>query len=159
MNVTGHGAAKSYYQVAMSDCADSGHDLLQSFPTESGPMKDLKSLSLLCMDLATFFSRENRLPRLGDSPPPWCYRGWLLPYAFLIHEFCPAVANRWGYYFRTVEAGKLLDEAIPQIAFGAPDQRVFSLLHDWSALIGGDCGGWSDFHMLLEWLSWGLSLN
>lgn len=122
-------------------------------------MKDPKSLSLLSMDLAIFFSRENRLPRLGDSPSPWRYRGWLLPYVFLIHELCPAVANRWGYYFRTVEAGKLLDEAIPQIAFGAPDQRVFSLLHDWSRLIGGDCGGWSDFHMLLEWLSWGLSLG
>ena len=118
-----------------------------------------ESLSMLSVDLASFIGTENRLPRLGDLVPPWRYRGWLLPYVFLIHEFCPAVANRWGYYFRTLEAGKLLDDPIPQISFGAPDQHVFSLLRDWSSLIGEDCGGWSDFRSLLEWLSWGLSLS
>jgi hypothetical protein len=28
----------------------------------------------------------------------------------------PAVADRWGYHLRTLEAGRLLDEPIPQIA-------------------------------------------
>lgn len=52
----------------------------------------------------------------------------------------------------------MLDEPIPQIAFGPPDNKVFSRLHDWSRLIGQDCGGWSDFRILLDWMCWGLSL-
>jgi hypothetical protein len=56
----------------------------------------------------------------------------------LIHENHPAVPDRWGYHLRTLEAGRLLDEPIPQIAFGPPDNKVFSLLHDWSQLIGRD---------------------
>ncbi|MCC6420258.1 MAG: hypothetical protein IT429_18650, partial [Gemmataceae bacterium] len=31
-------------------------------------------------DLDDFMARHGRLPRLGDSPAPWHYRGWLLPY-------------------------------------------------------------------------------
>jgi N-6 DNA Methylase len=110
-------------------------------------------------DLTAFVQREGRLPRLGDTPPPWHYRGWLLPYVFQLHGLVPAVADRWDYHLRTLEAGKLLDEPIPQIAFGPPDDKVFSLLHDWSRLIGWDCGGWSDFRTLLDWLCWGLSLS
>jgi hypothetical protein len=60
---------------------------------------------------------------------------------------------------RTLEAGRLLDEPIPPIAFRQPDNKVFSLLRDWSRLIGRDCGGWSDFATLLDWLSWGLALS
>src|SRR5262245_13139004 len=71
----------------------------------------------------------------------------------------PAVADRWGYHLRTLEAGKLLDEPIPPIAFGAPDNKVFSLLRDWSVLIGRDCGSWSEFRTLLDWLCWGLALS
>jgi hypothetical protein len=110
-------------------------------------------------DLTAFVQREGRLPRLGDTPPPWHYRGWLLPYVFQLHGLVPAVADRWGYHQRTLEAGKLLDEPIPQVAFGPPDHKVFSRLHDWSRLIGWDCGGWSDFRTLLDWLGWGLSLS
>jgi hypothetical protein len=110
------------------------------------------------LDLSAFLHRERRLPRLGDAPPPWRFRGWLLPYVMLIHENHPAVPDRWGYQLRTLEAGRLPDEPIPQIAFGPPDTKVFSLLHDWSRLIGGDCGGWTDFRTLLDWLCWGLAL-
>jgi hypothetical protein len=111
------------------------------------------------LDLRAFLSEFSRLPRLGDNPPPWSYRGWLLPYIVLLHEDCPAVSDRWGYYCRTLEAGKLLDEPIPQIAFGQPDQRVFKLLHEWSRLVGWGCGGWSDFRSLLDWLAWGLRVS
>jgi hypothetical protein len=113
----------------------------------------------LPLDLTAFIQRERRLPRLGDTPPPWHYRGWLLPYVIQLHSLVPAVADRWGYHLRTLEAGKLLDEPIPPIAFGAPDNKVFSLLRDWSRLIGWDCGGWSDFRTLLDWLCWGLALS
>jgi hypothetical protein len=109
-------------------------------------------------DLAAFAAREGRLPRLGDSPAPWHYRGWLLPYVIQLHALIPAVANRWGYHLRTLDAGKLLDEPIPQVAFVPPDKKVFSLLHDWSRLVGQDLGGWSDFRTLLDWLCWALAL-
>ena len=111
------------------------------------------------LDLTAFVQQEGRLPRLGDALPPWCYRGWLRAYVILIHANCPAVADRWSYHLRTLQAGKLLDEPIPQLVFGSPNQRVFALLHDWSRLIGRDCGGWSDFRTLLDWLSWGLALS
>jgi hypothetical protein len=99
------------------------------------------------------------LPQLGDDPPPWKYRGWLLPYVIGLHAQIPATSNRWGYYLRTLEAGKLLEEPIPQITFGPADQRVFTLLHQWACLICWDCGGWSDFRSLLEWLSWALAVS
>jgi hypothetical protein len=109
-------------------------------------------------DLVAFVRREGRLPRLGDTPPPWRYCGWLLAYVIQLHGLVPAVADRWDYQLRTLESGQLLDEPIPQIAFGPPDKQVFSLLHDWSRLIGRDCGGWGDFRCLLDWLCWGLAL-
>ena len=109
-------------------------------------------------DLTAFIEWEGRLPRLGDTPPPWHYRGWLLPYVIQLHRLVPAVADRWGYHLRTLEAGKLLDGPIPQVAFAPPDHKVFSLLHGWSRLVGRDCGGWGDFRTLLDWLCWGLAL-
>jgi hypothetical protein len=110
-------------------------------------------------DLVAFAHQAGRLPRLGDARPPWRYRGWLLPYVIGIHARSPAVPDRWGYHLRTVEAGRLLDEPIPPLIFGPPDNRVFALLHDWSRLVGWDGGGWSDFRTLLDWLCWALSLS
>src|SRR5262249_51706734 len=109
-------------------------------------------------DLAAFLGRHGRLPRLGDKPAPWHFRGWLLPYVIELHALVPAVADRWGYHPRTLQAGRLLDEPIPQIAFGQPDRKVFGLLSDWARLVGRDCGGWSDFLTLLGWLCWALAL-
>ena len=114
---------------------------------------------MISPDLTAFLQRKGRLPRLEDRPPPWHYRGWSLPYVIQLHALVPAVANRWGYHLRTLEAGRLLDEPIPPIAFKQPDNKVFSMLRVWSRLIGRDCGGWTDFHILLDWLSWGLALS
>ena len=110
-------------------------------------------------DVFEFLNMHQRLPRLGDTPAPWRYRGWMLPYVIQLHALIPAVANRWGYHLRTLEAGNLLDQPIPQIHFGEPDNRVFALLRTWSGLIGYDCGGWSDFRSLLDWLAWSMALN
>ena len=110
-------------------------------------------------DAFAFFRKHNRLPRMDDAQPPWTYRGWLLPYVILLHGQIPAVADRWGYHLRTLEAGKLLDEPIPQVMFCEADKRVYSLIQDWARLIGRDCGGWGDFRTLLDWLCWGLALS
>jgi N-6 DNA Methylase len=115
--------------------------------------------SLVALDLMTFVHKHGRMPRLGDHPPPWRYRGWLLWYVIQLHALIPAVSNRWSYHLRTLEAGKLLDEPIPMIVFTSPDNKVFSLLQDWAKLIGYDCGGWSDFRTLLDWLCWALALS
>jgi hypothetical protein len=106
-----------------------------------------------------FVREQGRLPRLGDAPPPWRYRGWLLPYVILAHGRYPAVADRWGYHLRTLEAGRLLDEPIPQVAFGPADGAVYARLRDWSRLVGRDGGGWADFRTLLDWLCWALALS
>jgi hypothetical protein len=111
------------------------------------------------LNLTSFIGQHGRLPRLGDQEAPWRFRGWLLAYVIQLHAIVPAVADRWGYHLRTLEAGTLLDVPIPQIAFGPAETRIFSLLHRWSRLIGWDCGGWSDFRTLVDWLSWGLALN
>jgi hypothetical protein len=110
------------------------------------------------MTVYDFLAEHGRLPRAGDTPPPWRYHGWLLLYVQGIHAqgHC---GDRWGYYLRTLAAGKLLDEPIPQIEFGAPDPRVEGQLHEWARLVGQDLGGWSDFRVLLEWLAWGLGVS
>jgi hypothetical protein len=110
-------------------------------------------------DLSAFVRRHGRLPQLGDEPAPWHYRGWLLPYVIQLHALCPAVGERWGYHLRTLDAGQLLDEPIPPITFGPPDDKVFSLLFEWSRRIGWDGGGWSDFRTLVDWLCWALALS
>jgi hypothetical protein len=110
-------------------------------------------------DVATLVAQNARLPRLGGAVPPWRNRGWLVPYVVELHRVIPAVANRWGYHSNTLKAGCLLAEPIPQIAFRSADKRVFSMLRDWSRLIGNDCGGWSDFRTLLDWLCWALALS
>ena len=106
-----------------------------------------------------FVVKHGRFPRIGDKVAPWKYRGWLLGYVVLIHESCRNVPDRWGYYLRTVAAGQLLDEPIPQIHFGEPDKRMDSFLTEWARCIGWDQGGWSDFRTLLDWLQWGLGLT
>lgn len=109
---------------------------------------------LTCHD---FMLEHGRLPRIGDENPPWKYRGWLLPYVQGMH-LAGLAGNRWGYYLRTLEAGKLLDEPVPKVLFGAPDRKVISDLEKWPQLIGWDMGGWSDFQNFIDWLSWGLAL-
>lgn len=108
--------------------------------------------------LGEFVARENRLPRLGDSVPPWEYKGWNLPYVIGIHE-AGLCGNRWGYLLQTLETGKLPAEPIPKVQFGERDKAVMSLLDQWTRLVGWDMGGWSDWSRLLEWLGWSLGLT
>src|SRR5579884_28924 len=88
------------------------------------PQNPTMSTPIPSPDLHASLQQQGRLPQLGDSPSPWHYRGWLLPYVIRLHALVPAVADRWGYHLRTLEAGQLLDEPIPQIRFGEPNPRV-----------------------------------
>lgn len=66
--------------------------------------------------LSAFVNEYGRLPRIGDDHDPWTYRGWLLPYLAMC-EADPRVSPRYSYVTRTLEAGRLLDEPIPQCRF------------------------------------------
>jgi hypothetical protein len=52
-------------------------------------------------DLAAHLEQPNRT---ADHTSPWARRGWLLPQVILLHGLCPAVADRWGYHLRTLQA-------------------------------------------------------
>lgn len=108
------------------------------------------------LDVNAYVLEHGRLPRLGDDPAPWKYRGWLLWYVQMIDPH-----GRWDYYLRTLQAGKLLDEPIPTIKFHEEggDRSVLSDIGKWSEVVGYDMGGWSDFRALIDWLSWGLATS
>jgi N-6 DNA Methylase len=105
-----------------------------------------------------FLQETGRLPQLGDDHPPWDYRGFLLPY-IIGHHALGMCGNRWAYQFSILGSGKLPDEPIPQVTFEPPNNKIYSDLHEWSKLIGYDCGGWSDFISLLEWLCFALGVD
>jgi hypothetical protein len=67
-------------------------------------------------NLGRFLLDAGRLPAVTDEVKPWSYRGWLIPYIQLCEEH-PGVSPRYGYVLRTVDAGRLLDEPIPQCEF------------------------------------------
>lgn len=100
-----------------------------------------------------FISQHGRVPFISDTPKPWTYKAWILPYITLHHAVLGMCSNRWGYYHGTMQG------PIPQIAFKKTNNKVDSLLHEWSRLCGQDLGGWTDFRLLLEWLGWGLGVK
>ena len=111
-------------------------------------------------DLAEYFAVHGQFPRLSDERKPWTYKGWLLMYVIEIHRLHPEVPDRWGYWFRTREAGRLLAEPIPKIAFGGTaDHKVQSDIQSWLDILDGHYGGWSSFGRLLEWLAFGLAVD
>lgn len=110
------------------------------------------------LDANQFLFLNGRLPRVDDDPPAWEYRGYLLYYLQGVEITLNGANSRWAYYVETLEQGRLLDRAIPPIAFGAPDRAVFGKLQSWAERVGYDCGGWSDFTTLLDWICFGLGV-
>ncbi len=104
-----------------------------------------------------FIMKHGRPPFLIDERKPWSFCGWLLYYVQMAHSM-GMCGNRWGYHLRQMDAGKLLDEPIPQIKFheNGGDKSVLTEIADWSRLVGWDMGGWSDFGRLMEWLAFAL---
>lgn len=111
-------------------------------------------------DLIAFTTQTGRLPRLGDAVAPWRYRGWLLWYVIEIHARHPDVPDRWGYYFRTREAGRLLDEPIPQIRFlDGPDHEAMKQLDGAVSIIEHRYGSFESFRRLVDWLAFALAVS
>lgn len=111
------------------------------------------------LEFPGYLLKHGRVPTIGDDPPPWCYRGWLLWYVQRVEMHVNGENSRWAYMLEIHETGRLPDRAIPRVEFGEPDRTVFADLERWSSTVGYDCGGWSDFRDLLAWLEWGLALS
>jgi len=101
-----------------------------------------------------FLRRHGRVPMIQDEKKPWQYRGWLLYYRLLLEEH-PAICGRWDYWCRTMTAGRLLDEPIPQMGFSeSADRAVFKAIEQWVRLIDRHCSGWAAVDKLLDWFLW-----
>ncbi len=108
----------------------------------------------------SIFMREHgRVPLIGDVKKPWQYRGWLLYYR-LMAEVHPGVGLRWDYWCRTMTAGKLLEEPIPQISFAsASDKQAMKDLDVWFRLVDQHTSGWAAVDKLLDWFLWGFGYS
>jgi len=120
-------------------------------------MAAAKEIVLSAPTVFDFMLEHGRVPLLGKDPvAPWHYKGWMLQQIQLAH-YHPQVCNRWGWYMRTLEAGKLLDEPIPRIIFadGISDRtESFKVLRKALDVIFNDTGSWSAFPALIDWLAW-----
>lgn len=108
-----------------------------------------------------FLRKHGRVPQLADVKKPWEYPGWLMYYRLMLEEHLEIPA-RWDYWFRTMTAGRLLDEPIPQIHFtdGGERSQGYKLVEGWIRLIDRYGGGWSSpMPVLLDWLLWGFGLG
>src|SRR5258708_39219354 len=66
------------------------------------------------LDWVRFSQEHGRIPMICDEKKPWEYRGWLIYYRLLLEE-TGKVGHRWDYWTRTMNAGHVLNEEIPQI--------------------------------------------
>lgn len=111
-----------------------------------------------------YFEVNGAFPSLGNSRPPWCYRGWLLAVVQGLHGLStgPAsqIPDRWGYLLRTLEAGHLLEEPIPTLSYHRCDPAVMKAVE--KALEPVQRQGrnaWEAFREFIGWLGWGLGVS
>src|SRR5258708_5154035 len=93
-------------------------------------------------DWVQFSHEHGRIPMICDEKKPWEYRGWLMYYRLLL-EGTDQVGYRWDYWARTISAGQLLDEPIPQIVFSQEDRTCMKLVESWIRLVDNHHGGWA----------------
>lgn len=107
-----------------------------------------------------FFEQHGRVPTLGDAKAPWKYPGWLLYYR-MEAENHPEIASRWDYWSRTILAGQLLDEPIPELDFsmGAGEKAPgYKEVDKWMNL-ADSMDSRSPINDLLDWLLWGFGVS
>lgn len=105
-----------------------------------------------------FYQEHERIPVLADQP--WKYRGWLMYYRLLCEDALPH-PKRWDYWARTMMAGKILDEPIPQVGFIPVTERSKGYKHfdKLVELVEMKGRGWSSFGDLLRWMLYGFALS
>ena len=128
-----------------------------SRPSRSRPSS--LPLATVCPDLSSFFVTNGRLPHLGDPQAPWTFRGWSLPYVIEAERVLD-LPPRWDYYFRTLAAGRLLDEPIPHLDFDhSPHRDVTRAIEQWLRILEHHQTSWRAFHDLVQWLAWALGVH
>lgn len=112
--------------------------------------------------LGRFFFDNGRLPHASDDVKPWSYRGWLIPYRQMA-EAHPDVPPRYDYVMRTLDAGQLLGEPIPQISFvsehSAAAKKGMKLIADMIRIIEYRSASWNNFRECCEWLGFALGVS
>jgi hypothetical protein len=73
--------------------------------------------------LNLFIQQHGRLPKLGDQPAPYTYRGWLLRYVALAHAVIPTMKDRWGYHQSIMRTAQIPTTPIPYIQFTSAHQQ------------------------------------
>jgi hypothetical protein len=115
--------------------------------------------SAIKLDINRFVLERGRMPFLSDPVPPWHYRGWLLLQVQMADSH-PDATGRWNHYMRTVEAGHLLDEPIPQVHFAeSPPAAGVKMLEKCVDLLAYRASHWSAFEAFIQWLAWGLAVS
>jgi hypothetical protein len=109
-----------------------------------------------------FLREYGRVPLVSDRKKPWEYSGWLMYYRIMAEEYLD-IPKRWDYWYRTMAAGRLLDEPIPKIHFTGGElgdrSEGYKLIEQWIRLVDRYGGGWSSpMTVLLDWLLWGFGL-
>lgn len=112
--------------------------------------------------LTRFFLENGRLPFVGDEIKPWFYRGWLIPY-LQMSEAHPRVCPRYDYVLRTLDAGKLLDEPLPQIQFisefSPQTKSGLKMLNKCLETVEYKSGSWNGIREFCEWLAFALGVT
>ena len=110
-------------------------------------------------DVNRFVLEHGRMPFLSDPIPPWRYRGWLL-FQVQLADAHPGASGRWLHYMRTLEAGHLLDEPIPQINFtSTPSPEGLKMIEKCVGLLSYRESPWTAFEKFVAWLAWGLAVS
>lgn len=112
--------------------------------------------------LSRFFIENRRLPFVTDEIKPWRYRGWLVPY-LQMSENHPQVAKRYDYVLRTIDAGRLLDEPLPQVRFcsefSAEVKPGMRMLGKCLQTVEYRSGSWNGIRELCEWIGFALGVT
>lgn len=78
-------------------------------------------------------------------------RGWLRPYLIVLDEM---FSRRWDYWLRTADAGRVLDEPIPQVEWRGchdePRKNIQACIEYCS-----NRSAWNSFNLFVEWLLFG----
>lgn len=139
---------------------------------------------MIKLPIYDYLIEHGRLPRMGEDPQPWAYRGWLLPYVIALHEHpyfgkentpddvpkehvrvgnCP---DRWGYYLNIRATEQLPDEPIPRVDFRPEHETVVrkwwesetkgigQLLHIVENHVQS-----SAFRCIIDWIAYGLAID
>lgn len=108
-----------------------------------------------------FLLREGRMPRIGDSTPPWRYKGWLRLLIQALHAYAGSQTgfpDRWGYLAQVVTSRALPAAPIPQVDFCHPDSAILKKTEEWLTILDRAGGQWNSFQDFVRFLGWGLGV-